>query len=94
MKAFAKPKLDYDTWWDGLAPYLSASAQQAYSMTDPANVPASKVTGPSALAPSESDYLANVEVPTNVGTYTVLLSRLDGGSRWLVERLTPPEGLH
>jgi hypothetical protein len=94
MTAFAKPSAEYDTWWDALAPYLTETAQQAYSYTDPANVPASKVTGTAHLGPSESDYLATVTVPTDVGTYTVLLSRPETNTGWLVERLTPPEGLH
>ena len=41
-----------------------------------------------------SAYIAGVEVPTDAGVYTVILSRVDGASPWLVERFTPPEGTH
>ena len=32
-------------------------------------------------------------MPTDAGTYGVLLSRTDGPSPWQVERITPPESL-
>jgi len=92
MTAFARPGMAADQWWDELEPLLSAAAQLDYSYTDPANVPASAVTGPGTLVDDSSAYLGYVTVPTDAGMYTVVLSRLDGAAPWLVERLAPPDG--
>lgn len=90
MNAFAKPKLEYDAWWAQLAPLMSYEAQFTYAMVDPANVPASKVTQRGHLIEEGTAYLARVAVPTDAGTYTVLLSREDAESPWLAERFDPP----
>lgn len=91
MTTFARPALDEPTWWAQLRPLLSPAAAAAYAGTDPANVPARSVTGPGTLTDDSSTYLAPVAVPTDVGSYLVLLSRAGQGSPWLVERFTPPE---
>jgi hypothetical protein len=94
LTAFARPTLDDDQWWAELAPFLSDAARTAYEGTDPANVPVTAVTGPGELGPWESGYLAKVTVPTDVGTYQVLLSRAGQYTPWTVEQITPPEGLN
>lgn len=91
MRAFARPSLDEATWWDQLRPLLTPAAAIAYEGTDPANVPASAVTGAPVLVDDTSAYLARVEVPTDAGTYAVLLVREGAGQPWLAERITPPE---
>ncbi|MGW9114526.1 hypothetical protein [Microbacterium sp. NPDC055683] len=91
MTAFARPSLDYDTWWAELEPLLTVQAAQDYAYVDPAAVPASSVTGPGVIVDDTSAYLARVEVPTDAGTYTIIVSRADAGSPWLVSRFTPPE---
>lgn len=93
MRAFARPDLDDVAWWDELEPLLSAQAQLDYAYTDPANVPARGVTGDATLVDDTSAYVGRVAVPTDVGSYTVVLSRQDGAAPWLVERITPPDGL-
>jgi len=93
MVRFARPDRSAAAWWSGLAPLLSAGAAVAYHGTDPANVPARRVTGGGELGARSSPYLARVRVPTDVGGYTVLLSRAGEDSPWLVERLTPPRAL-
>ena len=92
MAAFARPGLDYDTWWAELTPLLTQQAQQDYAYVDPANVLASAVTGPGALVDETSAYVANVEVPTDAGTYTLVLTRTDAAAPWLAGRFTPPTG--
>lgn len=94
MRAFAQPDLDYDTWWNKLYPLLTQQAQQDYAYVVPANIPVREVTGNGELVDTESAYVGHVEVPTDVGTYTVLVIRADGASPWLVSRFTPPEGVH
>ena len=88
VTAFARPGLDAQTWWAELAPLLSPAALEAYAGTDPAEVPASAVTGPAWPGESASNYLATVFVPTTAGDYAVLLVREGGGAPWLVERIS------
>lgn len=91
MEVFADPGADPGDWWVALSPLLAPTAAAAYANTDPANVPASEITGPARQVEESSAYLAPVEVPTDVGTYLVLLSREGQGSPWLAEKITPPE---
>jgi hypothetical protein len=92
LTAFARPGLSYDQWWAALEPLLSAQAQLDYAYVDPANVPAKAVTGAAQIVDESSAYVAHVQVPTDVGTYTLVLSRVDGSAAWLTERITPPAG--
>ena len=98
MTAFARPTVGVDTWFNDLAPLLTPEARSAYYGTDPAEVPAHAVTGPARAETSpsaySSAYLAHVTVPTDAGDYRVLLSREGGDAGWLVETLTPPDGVH
>lgn len=94
MTAFARPDVTFDTWWAQLSPLLTQQAQQDYSYVDPANVAAHAVTGAAKLVDESSAYVASVQVPTDVGTYTLVLTRADAGAPWLTSRFTPPEGVH
>lgn len=94
MAVFARPSLEYTTWWAELSPLLTRQAQQDYAYVDPANVPATAVTGTPLVVNETSAYVANVEVPTDVGTYTLVLTRVDADSPWLASRFTPPEGVN
>lgn len=93
MTAFARPNLPYEQWWAELAPHLSVQAQIDYQYVDPINVPARAVTGQAVARAEPSASVVQIPVPTDVGTYTVVLSRADAAAPWLVERFTPPEGL-
>lgn len=93
MRAFARPGEDAATWWSELEPLLTHAAAVAYEGTDPANVPASAVTGAASLEDESTPYLAPVSVATDAGVYVVLLVREGAGAPWLVERLTPPAGV-
>jgi hypothetical protein len=94
VTAFARPNLDATTWWAGLSPLLSARAQLDYSGVDPAAVPAHVVTGAGVLVDDASASVARVEVPTDAGTYTVVVSRIDSAHPWLAEQIRPPAGTH
>ncbi|MDO5645930.1 MAG: hypothetical protein Q4G21_09650 [Dermabacter sp.] len=93
MRAFARPDLDEDTWWAELEPLLTDTGAMDYSYVDPANIPAREVTGPGVIIEDSSAYVATVEVPTDAGTYQILLIRQDAASPWLVSRITPQESV-
>ncbi|WP_336922897.1 hypothetical protein [Aquipuribacter sp. SD81] len=82
---------DADEWWGGLAPLLSPSAQAAYAATDPTNVPIGLVRyGVLSAEEPPSVFVVEVDVGTDVGVYTLLMSRAGAGEPWLVERFVPP----
>lgn len=90
MRAFVAHDRGYDEWWADLTQYLGEDAREAYTYTDPANVPASDVTGPSLLSGVQEDMLT-VLVPTDIGSYSVELVREQAGGPWVIYRLRPPE---
>lgn len=94
MTAFARPFLDYPTWWAELSPLLTQQAQQDYAYVDPANVPAHGVVGDARITDQTSTYVATVTVPTDVGPYLVTVTRTDATAGWLVASITPPEGVN
>ena len=91
MTAFARPSLDYDTWWADLEPLLNEQAIQDYAFVDPANIPATTVTGPGVQVDDSSAYVGYVDVPTDAGVYQLILNRADADSPWLLSRVSPPE---
>ncbi|HYN30350.1 MAG TPA: hypothetical protein VES95_10855 [Dermatophilaceae bacterium] len=93
LRRFARPGLSPAQWQDGLRPVLSEAGRQWYQYVDPAQVPATQVRPGARLVDVSSPYLAGVDVPTDVGVYRVLLSRLEAAAPWKVERFTPPKGV-
>lgn len=89
MATFARPDLDYKTWWLKLEPLLTTDAAETYVYVDPANIPVRKVTGKGVIFHDTSAYVATVEVPTDAGRYHLLLIRESGDAPWLVSRITP-----
>jgi hypothetical protein len=92
LAAFADHSVSAEAWFANLAPFLSLEAQQDYLGTDPELVPVDQLQGRAQLQPPVSDFLATVTQDTDVGVYTVLLSRTDDG-QWQVESITPPDGV-
>lgn len=91
MRAFARPDLDYETWWAELEPLLTPQAAEDYAYVDPANIPVREVTGQGTIIDDTSAYVAQVEVPTDAGRYWLILNRQDADAPWLVSRITPVE---
>lgn len=89
LSAFARPDLDYDTWWADLEPLLTPQAAEDYAYVDPANIPVREIAGEGHLLDETSAYLATVQIPTDNGRYSVVMTRKSGGAPWLVSRLTP-----
>ena len=94
MKAFARPDLNQDAWWAGIEPRLTPEAAQDYAYVLAANIPVHQVTGVGSLVDDASAYLARVQVPTDIGAYTLILTRANNDAPWLVTRFDPPEGVH
>ena len=94
LRAYARPGLPAETWREGLIPLLDQKAQQDYSYLDPARIVASEVTGAGTITDDTSAYVAFVDVPTNAGTYGVVVSRTDADAPWLTSRFILPEGVN
>ncbi|MFI9484911.1 hypothetical protein ACIG47_00850 [Promicromonospora sp. NPDC052451] len=92
MTAFAATDQTAAAWWDGLEPLLTPQARPVYQDVDPRLVPVTQVTGDPEVTDETSTLLAEVAVPTDIGPYTVLLTRADGAAPWLAEQIRPPEG--
>lgn len=91
MRAFARPREPEASWWADFRAFLTPQAVADYAGTDPANVPARRVTGPGRVIPTDSDVLTRIQVPTDAGSYLVLLTRSPEFPDWRVDRLLPPE---
>jgi hypothetical protein len=92
VAAFAATDQNEGDWWSGLKPLLTPQAQPVYQDVDPRLVPVTEVTGEPKVTDETSTLLAEVAVPTDIGSYTVLLTRADGAAPWLAEQIRPPEG--
>ncbi|MCU1533414.1 MAG: hypothetical protein JWO49_2985 [Arthrobacter sp.] len=91
MADFARPGVEERQWANDLARWLTPPATADYSAVDPANIPASRVSGPVTLSDDDANgYGVMAAVPTNAGTYTVQLLRTGKDAPWKVNRLTPP----
>lgn len=94
MTAYARPDLPFDQWWAAVQPLLDQKASQDYAYMDPSRIVTTQLTGKGVIVDDTSAYVATVQVPTNAGTYSLILSRIDGKAAWLVSRFTPPEGVN
>ncbi|MBL0887340.1 hypothetical protein [Myceligenerans indicum] len=90
VTAFSDVDQPADSWWTELSPLLTPQARAVYEDVDPRNVPVREVTGPALVVDESAVLLTEVTVPTDIGDYTVVLVRADGGSPWLAERIGPP----
>jgi len=91
MADFARPDVSDRQWANDLARWLTPQATADYSAVDPANIPATRVTGPATLRVDEANgYGVIAEVPTDAGTYTLQILRTDREAPWKVNRITPP----
>lgn len=91
MRLFARPTLDQATWWDEISPLMNDVARKDYAYVQPQSIPANKVTGPGKLVDEDSPSVARIEVPTNAGTFVVILNRSDADSPWKIARYIFPE---
>ncbi|MFI6129442.1 hypothetical protein [Micromonospora sp. NPDC051141] len=81
LRAWARPDLPADRWWAGFRPYAIPAYADLLATVDPANVPATRITG-SARAAAATAERVDVDVPTDVGVLRVVCVAI--GGRWLV----------
>ena len=91
METFARPQLAADEWWRAMLPLLSQQGAHAYEGTDPAQIPATTVTGSGQVLEGSTEVLLIVQVPTDAGLYNITLTRPDPSSPWLAERIRPTQ---
>lgn len=92
METFARPHLAADEWWTAMLPLLSQQGAHAYEGTNPAEIPATTVTGAGTLLEGSTEVSLIVQVPTDAGPYNITLTRRDANSPWLAERIRPAQG--
>jgi hypothetical protein len=80
-QAWARPHLSAGDWWTGIAPLCDQGLADRFRSTDPANVPATTITGPPAPAGPVTAEAALLAVPTDAGTLTVSLIHTATGWR-------------
>jgi len=86
VRAWARPGLDQGTWLHGIRPFLAPSLAGALSSTDPAQVPASAVTGEARMLRVTATTTV-ITVPTDGGPVAVTLHGSAG--RWKVTDIEP-----
>jgi hypothetical protein len=92
LDTWSQPELAYDAWWAGLEPLLTPGGREAYSFTDPAQVPQLGELTPDHVVLSPSGATATVWFETTDGRFGVDLSRKDEKSTWLANRVVFPGG--
>ena len=74
-------------WTHGIQPFVTPALAAGLAQTDPARVPATKVTGEAVLL-AASAATAHVRVPTDGGSIVVTLNRTPSGP-WQVSEVAP-----
>lgn len=84
--AWARPALDAEAWLDGIEPHVTLDFYQKLTTTDPANVPATKITGPVAEV-TRTGQTGEWSVPTDGGV--LLVSAQEDGGDWKATSIEP-----
>ncbi len=87
VSVWARPDQPAMSWLAALTPLTTASFRESLSGSDPARVPASKVTG--AARGQQSGSRALVTVPTDAGALEVSVVR--EGGQWKVADIAPAD---
>jgi hypothetical protein len=91
MALYARPTAPAVTWMQDLGQLMTPQAAADYQDTDPAAIPATRITGPAQLkADPGNGYGCHALIPTDAGTYDIQLLRSAADAPWQVNRITPP----
>lgn len=91
MALYARPKAPAAAWIQDLGQLMTPQAAADYQDTDPAGIPATRITGTGQLRIDPGNgYGCHAVVPTDAGDYDVQLLRTAAGAPWQVNRITPP----
>lgn len=66
VATFGQPTLTAAGWLEQVTPLLSPTGYEAYTGTDPTQIPVTGVTGPGQVLPASTEVSLIVEVPTDV----------------------------
>jgi hypothetical protein len=86
-QAWSSSSRSQQEWTRGIQPFVTPALGAGLAQTDPARVPATKVTGEAVLL-TASAASAQVRVPTDGGSIVVTLKRAASGS-WQVSDVAP-----
>jgi hypothetical protein len=90
LDTWSQPALGYDEWWASLKPLLTPGGREAYSFTDPAQVPELADMTADHVVLNPSGATATVWFETSDGTFGVDLSRKAATGAWLANRVVFP----
>jgi len=90
LDSWSQPALGYDEWWTGLKPLLTPGGREAYSFTDPAQVPELAEMTADHVVLNPSGATATVWFETSDGAFGVDLSRKTATGAWLANRVVFP----
>jgi hypothetical protein len=88
-KAWSSSDRSAAEWTKGIEPFVTPDLAEGLAQTDPAHVPATKVTGEAVLLTS-SGHSAEVRVPTDGGSIVVTLHR-ESSDPWLISDVAPAD---
>ena len=80
----------YEAWWKDLKGQLSPEAREVYEYTDPAEIPALKITGPGEESNNDNPHVVTITFPTTAGKFGVDLSRTEIPGTWIGESIIFP----
>lgn len=90
LDTWSQPALGYDEWWTSLKPLLTPGGREAYSFTDPAQVPELAELTADHVVLNPSGATATVWFETSDGRFGVDLSRKAATGAWLANRVVFP----
>ena len=90
LDTWSQPALGYDEWWSGLKPLLTPGGREAYSFTDPAQVPELADITADHVVLNPSGATATVWFETSDGRFGVDLSRKPATGEWRANRVVFP----
>jgi hypothetical protein len=90
LNRWSQPALGYDEWWSGLKPLLTPGGREAYSFTDPTQVPELADLTADHVVLNPSGATATVWFETSDGRFGVDLSRKAATGEWLANRVVFP----